>query len=84
MLGLARTISDGETICYVQDVLVRPDRQRREIGRRLMQRLRDDYRHCRQFLLTTDGADDTAHRFYRAVGLVPISEQGLVTFGAGS
>lgn len=33
LLGLARTISDGETVCSVQDLLVDPESQRGGVGR---------------------------------------------------
>jgi GNAT superfamily N-acetyltransferase len=77
LLGLARTISDGETVCYVQDILVRPSAQRHGVGRALMDELRAVYAHCRAFLLSTDDAGD----FHRAVGLVPHAERGLTAYG---
>lgn len=85
LIGLARTVSDGETICYLQDLLVHPDRQRRGIGRQLMTELLHRYRHCRSFVLSTDptGSADAAksHPFYRSLGLVPYDELGLAAFG---
>ena len=33
LVGLARAVSDDASIAYVQDILVRPDRQRNGIGR---------------------------------------------------
>lgn len=85
LLGLARTVSDGETVCYVQDILVRPDSQRLGIGRALMQELIGRYGHCRSFVLSTDAADSAdaqvSHPFYRSLGLVPHREQGLEAFG---
>lgn len=79
LVGLARTISDGESVCYVQDILVRPAAQRHGVGRALMDELRSVYGHCRMFLLTTD-ADGDAGAFYRASGLVPHAERGLVAY----
>ncbi|MEU0029594.1 GNAT family N-acetyltransferase [Streptomyces sp. NPDC006335] len=35
LLGLARTISDDEHICYVQDVVVNPANHRQGVGRAL-------------------------------------------------
>jgi hypothetical protein len=35
LIGVARTVSDGETVCYVQDLLVHPTAQRRGVGRSL-------------------------------------------------
>ncbi|OJF10512.1 GNAT family N-acetyltransferase [Couchioplanes caeruleus] len=85
LVGLARTISDGETVCYVQDLLVRPEAQRRGIGRVLMEELKRRYIECRFFLLSTDHAktEDArkSHPFYRSLGLIPHEEQGMAAFG---
>jgi len=78
LIGLARTISDGVTICYLQDLLVHPVRQRAGIGRALLDRVLSEYAHVRQFVLMTDG--DGPQSFYRAAGLVPFEEQGVVGF----
>jgi GNAT superfamily N-acetyltransferase len=67
LVGLARSISDGETIAYVQDILVRPDAHRRGIGRQLMTALLDAYRSVRQNVLLTD-AEDRQRAFYEAMG----------------
>ncbi|WP_205843669.1 GNAT family N-acetyltransferase [Nakamurella deserti] len=87
LVGLARTVSDGETVCYVQDVLVHPDRHRQGVGTRLVTDLLDRYRHCRAFVLTTDadGGPEavSAARFYRALGLRPHAEHGLVGYWRG-
>jgi ribosomal protein S18 acetylase RimI-like enzyme len=84
LLGLARTVSDGETICYVQDLLVHPSVHRNGIGRRLMEELKHRYDHCRFFVLSTDKAGTTeaqaSHPFYRAIGLIPHEEQGMAAF----
>jgi GNAT superfamily N-acetyltransferase len=84
LVGLARTISDGETVCYVQDLLVRPDAQRGGVGRLLMEDLQRRYGSCRFFLLSTDHAESPdalkSHPFYRATGLIPHEEQGMAAF----
>ena len=83
--GLARTISDGETVCYVQDLLVNPESQRGGVGRLLMEDLLRRYDNCRFFILSTDHADSAdawkSHPFYRAMGLIPHEEQGMAAFG---
>ncbi|WP_306207973.1 GNAT family N-acetyltransferase [Actinoplanes sp. RD1] len=84
LLGLARTVSDGETVCYVQDVLVHPDAHRQGIGRALMEELKRRYAHCRFFVLSTDRAGTegarTSHPFYRSLGLIPHEEQEMAAF----
>lgn len=76
LLGLVRTVSDGSTICYLQDILVHPDAQRRGVGRALIGAVLDEYASLRQFVLLTD--DDEAQRaFYGAAGLVRSDIAGL-------
>ncbi len=86
LVGLARTVSDGETVCYVQDLLVHPDARRQRIGALLLGALLDRYRQCRAFALTADadGAEaEAAGAFYRAAGLRPHAEHGLVAYWRG-
>ena len=65
--GLARAISDDLTICYLQDILVRPDIQRAGIGRALLEHVKAKYQHVRQTVLITD--DEPAQRtFYESLG----------------
>ena len=67
LVGLARTISDGVTIVYLQDVLVRPEAHRRGLGTRLVRTVLDADPHVRQRVLLTD--DEPAQRaFYTALG----------------
>ncbi|MCU6480235.1 GNAT superfamily N-acetyltransferase [Arthrobacter silviterrae] len=67
LVGLARVISDGATICYLQDVLIHPDYQRLGIGRELVARALQPYRQVRQkVLLTDDGPGQKS--FYEALG----------------
>lgn len=48
LVGLTRVVGDGQTIVYLQDVLVRPARQRRGIGRELIRRVLEPYRDVSQ------------------------------------
>lgn len=85
LLGLARTVSDGESICYIQDILVHPDAQRRGVGRALLQDVRERYRHCMFVALSTDaeGTPDAkrSHPLYRTLGFRSHAELGLAAFG---
>lgn len=85
LLGLARTVSDGESVCYLQDILVHPGAQRRGVGRALLQEVQERYRHCMFLALSTDaeGTADAAasHPFYRSLGFRPHSHLGLAAFG---
>jgi GNAT superfamily N-acetyltransferase len=85
LVGLARTISDDETICYLQDLLVHSEFQGRGIGRALLDHLKDRYSHCKSFFLSTDHESspdgEKSHAFYRKMGLVPHHEQGMAALG---
>lgn len=85
LLGLARTISDDEAVCYVQDVLVHPRHHRKGVGRALMEHLMDRYAHCRFFLLSTDHESTPEgvrnHAFYRSLGFLSYDEKEMSAFG---
>ncbi|MEU6786411.1 GNAT family N-acetyltransferase [Nonomuraea angiospora] len=85
LLGLARTVSDDELVCYVQELLVDKKSHGQGIGRLLLERLKERYAHCRYFMLTTDHESTPEgvanHAFYRRMGLIEHHEQGLSAFG---
>lgn len=75
LLGLARVVSDGATIAYLQDVLVRPELQREGVGRALVVAALEPFAHCRQKVLLTD--DEPRQRaFYTSLGFAEIREHG--------
>ena len=78
LVGLARTVSDGEVICYLQDLLVRPSDHRRGIGRTLLERVLAEYATCRQVVLMTDADGPT--EFYRSLGFRAMGQFGLVGY----
>ena len=81
LVGLARVISDGATICYLQDVLVRPDAQRAGIGRRLVEAALAPYASVRQKVLLTD--DEPAQRaFYESLGFSETGDNSAGTLRA--
>lgn len=73
LIGLARVISDGATIAYLQDVLVRPEHQRSGIGAALVEAALDPYKTVRQKVLLTDG-DPAQRAFYEALGYCEASQ----------
>lgn len=74
LVGLIRCLSDGDTIVYIQDILVRPDHHNMGIGRRLVSEAVAYYpERIRQIVLITD--DEQGQRaFYEAMGFTEISE----------
>ena len=73
LVGLARAVSDDATICYLQDVLVAPDAQRRGIGRLLITHVLDRYANVRQKVLLTDN-EPRQHAFYESLGYTDIRD----------
>jgi GNAT superfamily N-acetyltransferase len=75
LVGLARAVSDGESICYLQDVLVAPDAQRQGIGGSLVTAVMERYAGVRQKVLLTD--DEPGQRaFYESLGYAYVSDFG--------
>ena len=79
LIGIVRAVGDGETIVFVQDILVFPAHQRKGIGTALLQAVLDRYRHVRQILLATDNTEKTI-AFYRSMGFQELSEIGCCGF----
>lgn len=79
LVGLARAITDGYTIVYVQDILVLGTFQRRGIGRELLKRLLMPYRDVRQTVLITDNTPKT-QAFYKACGFEDIGDYKCTGF----
>ena len=75
LAGLLRAVGDGETILYIQDLLVAPVCQRRGIGRRLVEACLAQHPHVRQKVLLTDTTAKNL-AFYRACGFVPSEDFG--------
>jgi GNAT superfamily N-acetyltransferase len=75
LVGLARVVSDGASIAYLQDVLVRPVLQRTGLGRRLVEAALQPYVDVRQKVLLTD--DEPAQRaFYESLGFSEVRDFG--------
>jgi ribosomal protein S18 acetylase RimI-like enzyme len=73
LIGILRTISDGETIVYLQDILVRPNRQRLGIGTQLMLKFLTEYEDFRQKVLLTDNTE-AQRSFYESMGFILVGE----------
>ena len=79
LAGLIRVVGDGHTIVFVQDILVRPQFQRRGIGSVLLQAVLNRYAGVRQIELLTDDTPETA-AFYRSMGFRELTELGFRGF----
>jgi GNAT superfamily N-acetyltransferase len=79
LVALLRAVGDGETILYIQDILVLQAYQGQGIGSTLMKMALEAHAQVRQVVLITD-QDTGLHTFYRKVGLKEVSEIGLSGF----
>lgn len=79
LLGLVRAVGDGATIVFVQDLLVRPEHQRKGIGSALLQAILDRSPQVRQIELATDNTEKTK-AFYRSMGFREMGEIGCCGF----
>ena len=79
LLGVIRTVGDGQTIIYIQDILVLPEHQRRGIGTALVQAVLERFRDVRQIMLTTDNTPKTI-AFYESLGFVQMTKRGCCGF----
>lgn len=79
LVGLIRAVGDGETILFIQDLLVLPEYQRRGIGKQLIEALLARFPEVRQRVLLTDN-DPKTRSFYKAAGFVESQQMGVIAF----
>lgn len=79
LVGLIRAVGDGETILFIQDLLVLPSYQRQGIGRQLVNALVDQFPQVRQRVLLIDDQPQT-RAFYENIGFVQSSKVGVIAF----
>ncbi|MEM9564021.1 MAG: GNAT family N-acetyltransferase [Actinomycetota bacterium] len=75
LVGLVRCLTDDVSILHIQDVLVRPERQRQGIGRFLLLVVLQRFRHVRQRVLLTDD-EPRQLAFYRSLGFENVRDFG--------
>ena len=80
LIGFIRCVGDGEHIVYVQDLIVDGRYRRQGIGRSLLWRAREAYRHVRTFALTADASDKNAAAFYRTIGMRSYEDKELAGY----
>lgn len=74
-VGLIRAVGDGETILYIQDILVLPSNQNKGIGTQLLTDVLDAYPDVEQLALLT-GETLTLSNFYDSLGFTPFENGG--------
>ena len=79
LVGIIRAVGDGQTIVFVQDIIVLPEYQRKGIGTKLLKAVMDKYHDVYQMELLTDNTEKTK-AFYRSVGFTASDDIGCVAF----
>lgn len=79
LIGLARTIGDEATICYLQDILILKSYQGRGLGGYLLKEIMKENEKIRQFVLLTDDTEKTKG-FYKKLGLSEASDYSCLAF----
>lgn len=79
LIGIVRCVGDGETIVWIQDVLVHPAYRRRGVGRALILAVLERYPKVRQIELATDDTPEMT-AFYKSLGFRAFSEIGCSGF----
>lgn len=79
LVGIARTVGDGETVVLVQDLLVFPQYQRLGVGTALLRAVMERFADVRQLQLVTDDTKKTL-AFYHSLGLRELSAFGCRGF----
>jgi ribosomal protein S18 acetylase RimI-like enzyme len=82
LVGLIRTLTDGETIAYIQDILVKPAFQGKGIGDELMAGMLKNLTGIRQIVLMTDAGAENGrlHAWYQTHGFKPYNDLGVAGF----
>ncbi len=82
LVGLIRALTDGQTIAYIQDILVRPEYHKQGLGSQLMRQMLAKLEGIRQIVLMTDSGEENAplHDWYRSFGFKSYNELGTIGF----
>ena len=79
LVGIIRAVGDGQTIVFVQDIIVLPEYQRKGIGTKLLKAVMEKYKDVYQMELLTDNTEKTK-TFYRSAGFTASDDIGCVAF----
>ncbi|MEC9487960.1 MAG: GNAT family N-acetyltransferase [Halanaerobium sp.] len=79
LIGFLRAVGDGETILYIQDIIVMQEYRRLGVGLKLLEVTLERYQNVRQVVLLAD--DQTITReFYQANNFKESREMNLLCF----
>lgn len=79
LVGIIRTVGDGFSVVFIQDILVSPEYQRKGIGTQLLHEIMNRFPDVYQMELMTDNTAKTVS-FYQSVGFVKADDMGCCAF----
>lgn len=79
LIGLARIVGDGATICYLQDILILEAYQGCGLGSGLLKEILKANENIRQFVLLTEDSEKTKG-FYKKLGLSEVGDFSCLAF----
>ena len=79
LVGLVRAVGDGNSIVFIQDLLVLPTYQRQGIGTGLMRRILEKYKDVYQIELLTDNTEKS-RSFYESLGMKAADILGCLAY----
>lgn len=80
LVGFVRCVGDAEHVVLVQDLIVKKDYRRKGLAKKLMKEVFEKYKGVRWIQVNTDGEDEVANAFYKAIGMKEVSEAGVVSY----
>ena len=69
LAGVIRVVGDGFSVIFIQDLLVKPEYQRKGIGTALIKKVLTEYKSVYQIHLMTDNNEKSV-RFYKSAGFL--------------
>lgn len=79
LIGVIRSVGDGTTILYIQDLIVVKHKQRKGVGEALVVALCERYPHVRQKILLCDATKELTS-FYHKLSFVAVENYQMQAF----
>ena len=79
LVGLLRVVGDGETILYIQDLVVIKEHRRHKIATGMVEKVIKKFPHVRQKVLVTEDTEEI-RGFYEEVGFVACDGGCMVAY----
>ncbi len=83
LIGFVRCVGDAQHIVLVQDLIVKREYTRQQIGSKLLESASQRYHDVRAFYIVTDQFDKEAIAFYQSQNYKPFIDKALIGFLRG-